>query len=106
MLEVILAILGSSTVSSAAAYLFARRKNKADAQLTEFDLVQEAITIWREQAESLKEQIEQLRAENKALRCEIAKLRRVNEKFVRALEDATPENLAAIIEELKNNIHD
>ena len=104
MLETILAIAGSSAVSTLMGYLVARRKNMAEAHRSEFELVQEAIRIWREQADELKGEVEALRKENKTLRCEIAKLRKTNEKFVRALENATPENLDAVVNELKKEV--
>ena len=104
MIDVIMTIIGSSAVSSVIGYLFARRKNIAEAQKSELDLVTEAITIWRQQATDLMKEVVSLREENKALRLEISKIRCINAKIVSALDKLTPENIKQVVTELKKKV--
>jgi regulator of replication initiation timing len=104
MIETLITILGSSAVSSVVGYIFARRKNIAEAQKSELDLVTKAITIWRQQATELMEEVVSLREENKALRLEISKIRCINAKIVKALDKLTPDNIELVVTELKKKI--
>lgn len=127
MLEIILAIVGSGSLTGVISWVFARRKNIAEAQqseaqaaISELDVVEKAIKIWREMSEQLKQELEQSRCligelkaqvdnmaeENQALRLEVAKLRTTNGKIVRALEKITPENFLHVVNELKQKLND
>lgn len=127
MLEIILAIVGSGSLTGVVSWVFARRKNLAEAQqseaeaaMSELDVVEKAIKIWREMSEQLKQELEQSRCligelkqqvdsmaeENQALRLEVAKLRTTNGKIVRALEKITPENFLHVVNELKQKLND
>lgn len=73
-------ILGGA-VATTLAYLFGKKKTKAEIQKTELDSVEKAISIWRNLAQDFKKevdelrgQITELRAENKILRQEVKKL--------------------------------
>lgn len=127
MLEIILAVVGSGSLTGVISWVFARRKNLAEAQqseaqaaISELDVVEKAIKIWREMSEQLKQELEQSRCligelkaqvdtmaeENQALRLEVAKLRTTNGKIVRALEKITPENFLHVVNELKQKLND
>jgi len=127
MLEIILAIVGSGSLTGVISWIFARRKNLAEAQqseaqaaMSELDVVEKAIKIWREMSEQLtqelersrclieglKKQVDTLAEENQALRLEVAKLRTTNAKIVRALEKITPENFIHVVNELKQKLND
>ena len=59
-----------------------RRKNRADAQKTELECVEKAVTIWRNLATDLEKKIEELEEKVKALeeaqvkKCEACKYRK------------------------------
>lgn len=61
-------------VASAMAWLLGKRKAKADAQKTELDSVEKAISIWRQLAQDFKKEVDELRVE-------IGELREENEKL-------------------------
>lgn len=69
-------------ITLAAGWLIGRKKNNADAQLSEVDSVQKATTIWRELAQDLKKEVQELRLiveelkeENDKLHAEMNKLK-------------------------------
>lgn len=89
-----------------------KKKAGAEAKSKELDNVQEAITIWREMAESLKLELQSSR-ENYAemtkqverLKCAVTRLTTVNNKMVKLLDKITPDNLDSMVKEIKK-IHD
>jgi len=120
-------LAGGIPISTIITWFLARRKNNAEASLTEaeaskseaaakiseLDVVEKAVTIWREMSErleeSLKEQskkIESLEHENKQLRLEIQKLRNTNSKIVKALDKINSENIEIIVRELKDKLNE
>lgn len=107
----ILAAGGTGFVSALVAWIFARRKNAAEARqaeaqadITELDRVEQAIKIWREMAEDLKAQVQTLSNENKSLICELKKVRKTNEMIITALKSITPENVHKVVDELQKSI--
>lgn len=64
----------TGAISGGFAYLFARRKNIAEAQSNEIDNLSKAVTIWRELAENLERKVDQVISENKSLKGEIQSL--------------------------------
>ena len=79
--ELLVAIIGA--ITTLLGYGVGKRKRAADAQQTELDSVEKAISIWRGLANDLKRevdelrvQVEQLRDENKELHDEIDRLKR------------------------------
>lgn len=114
MSDILLGILaagGTGFVSALVAWIFARRKNTAEARqaeaqadITELDRVEQAITIWRKIAEDLKAQVQALSDENKRLICELKKVRKTNEMIITALKSITPENVHKVVDELQKNI--
>jgi DNA primase large subunit len=104
--EIIFAILSSGTITGLVGWILARRKNMADAQKSELDVVEQAIGIWREMTEEFKKEIDALRAENALLRKEITNLRCTNQKIVKALERINAENLDQVVTELKAKLNE
>ena len=118
MTELIITLSGLIPISSLLTWLFARRKNRAEAQQSELDVVEQAIRIWREMSEELRAElkasttiIEGLRAkvdelaqENQALRLEVAKLRCTNTRIVKALEKINPANFEKVVQDLKEKL--
>ncbi len=126
MTELIIALSGLIPVSSLLTWIFARRKNiaealqsEAEAQKSELDVVEKAIRIWREMSEELRSElkastlvieglrakVEELAVENQSLRLEVAKLRCTNTKIVKALEKITPLNFDKVVQELKDKLN-
>lgn len=107
----VLITLASSFASAFVAWIFARRKNAAEAQkaeaeakASELDVIEDAIKIWRELAEDLKKEVQRLSDDNKALKCEVGKLRLINNKILRALDKINADNAEMVVNQLKNDI--
>lgn len=94
----------TSLLSSIGTWLFARRKNKADAKISELKSVEMAIAIWREAAVKLTEEVTKLREENKTLYAEINKLKSINNRILSALKNITPDNAKEVVEKLNSDI--
>lgn len=110
MNEVVITAL-SSFASAAITWLFARRRNAADARkveaeakVSELDVIEDAIKIWREIAEDLKKEVQRLSDDNKALKCEVGKLRLINNKILRALDKINNDNAMEVVNSIKNEI--
>lgn len=85
----------------------------------ELDNVQEAITIWRQMAESLKAERDEYKAsylevqkhnadtalQMEAIRKQLTRLTEINSKMVKLLDKITPENLEQMVETIKK-IHE
>lgn len=56
-------------------WIFARRKNKLEADSNEIDNLDKAVAVWRTIAEDLKRENAEKRAQEKELRDEISELR-------------------------------
>jgi len=100
--NLIIMILGP-LISAVVTYLFARRKNTADAETSELDNVNKVATIWRTLAtdleerftreigelrkdnEQLKEQVEKMSGENVDLRRKMKLLDNENKKLIEQL---------------------
>lgn len=112
-------------ISALVTWLFARRKNNAEADKSELDVVDKAIEIWRTlaqdlnkelvtlrqsnadlatQVNSLTNKVEELTAENAKLSGEITRLRQVNNRIVKALKEITSENAEVMIAKLQKEI--
>jgi predicted nucleic acid-binding Zn-ribbon protein len=85
---------------------------KAETESKELDNVNEAITIWREMAKSLKEELQESRSnydsvakEVNELRSEINKLTATSNKIVKLLDRITHDNLDKMVEQIKNEIN-
>ena len=103
----LLSLAGSSFVTAAITWIFARKKNKAEAKqaeaqadISELDVVEKAIAIWRKAAEDLLVEVERLRKENKHLVYELAKVRKTSELIISLLQKISPENAQRIVDEL------
>jgi DNA-directed RNA polymerase subunit M/transcription elongation factor TFIIS len=59
-----------SLVSSLSVYFIMKRKRKADAQGTELDNVEKAVSIWRELSQGLEEKLKDLQEQMDTLRVE------------------------------------
>ena len=106
------AILGGSLIVTLVTLRATRLKATADAKGSELDNVQEAITIWREMAETLKSELEasrkkyeetteQMHKEVESLRRAVTRLTYVNNKMVKLLDKITPDNLETMVEQIK-----
>lgn len=73
MNEILLAIIGLG--GTGLGYLFALRKNRAEADGAEIDNTAKIIRIWEELAAKLKAEMEELRAENDSLKIQLDALR-------------------------------
>ena len=82
-------------------WFFTRKKNNAEAEISELQGVEKAIGIWRETAEKLTEEVKKLREENQNLYFEICKLRSVNNRILKALSNITPDNAKQMVDEIK-----
>jgi cell division protein FtsB len=78
----LIALLVTNIIAPWLVWFFARKKNIAEAQLIELEVVQEAIKIWRDTAEELQVQVKvlqtqmkELKEQNEMLRKEIHELR-------------------------------
>jgi peptidoglycan hydrolase CwlO-like protein len=64
------------------AWVLARRKNKADTQLSEIDAVERAVKVWRELGEDMQKKYEAVQQQVEQLRDEVGQLRRENKRLV------------------------
>lgn len=78
----------------------------ADAKTTELENVETAIKIWRETAEQLSLKYDTVLLELERLRKEVNRLNRINTRIVKHLDRMTPENMEAIVEQIKQELHD
>ena len=90
-------------------------KTKSEVKTSELDQVQEAITIWRQMAESLKAERDEYKAnflavsnhnaemaaQMESIRKELAKLNTINNKMVKLLDKITPDNLTEMVDKIK-----
>jgi chromosome segregation ATPase len=67
-------------------WVFARKKMKAEAQKSELDTIEQAVTIWRNLAEELETKLEAYRVEIEKLRSDIEKLRNGNRELQEELK--------------------
>ncbi len=67
-------------ITLAAGWLIGRKKNNADAELSEVQGVEKATTIWRQLAQDMKKEVDELRLLVNELKVENGKLRQeINE---------------------------
>ena len=92
--QIILAIF--ALIGPILGYAFAKRKNTAEAQGSELDNVDKAVTIWRKLAEDLeaklKVEIDSLRKENEEMKGLVAKLSQENEELRGKMKTLDREN--------------
>lgn len=79
-----------------AGWLAGRRKNVADARITEMDAVEKAISVWRNLSENLQgryeaviNKVDQMEKELDGLREDNARLRRENKELIRQIKVLT-----------------
>jgi hypothetical protein len=124
---IVIALTGGvgAFISALVTWIFARRKNNAEADKSELDVVDKAIEIWRTLAQDLNKElvtlrqsnadlakqvncltakVEELTDENAKLSGEITRLRQVNNRIVKALKEITSENAEAIVAKLQKEI--
>lgn len=77
-----LASAGASFVT----WVFARRKQKAEAEGSELDNVEKAVAIWRQTAEDLHKEINELRQQIADLKSQVNNLQTENYKLQREIE--------------------
>lgn len=82
------------------------QKAVAEAKTTEIDNVAAAVKIWRELAENQSEQYNKVLEELDKLRREVNRLNRINSKIVKLLDKITPENMEAIVDQIKKELQD
>ena len=80
------------------------RKAKAEAKTTEIENVESAIKIWRDLANEMSKKYDLVLEELEKLRREVNRLNRINTKIMKLLDKITPENMEAIVEQIKNEI--
>lgn len=90
-LRTIIIALFTSIASGLGGWIFARKKNAAEAKSVELENVSKAVEIWREAAENLNaqlklytEQFEKMRQENEDLRKKISDLESQIEQLKKA----------------------
>ncbi len=119
-------VFGGSFLASVLTLRAQKKKAMAEADVEqgnvktkELDNVQEAITIWREMAESLKVERDEYKAnyievqkhnadmavQMEAIRKELTRLANINSKMVKLLDKITPDNLEQMVEQIKK-LHD
>lgn len=84
MKDMLLVLIGliPSILASSGVYIFMRRKNRADAQKSELDNVDKAVSIWRNLATDLEKKIEELEEKIRVIeeaqvkKCESCKYRK------------------------------
>lgn len=99
-------LLGTGFIVTLATLRSTKRAAVADAKAKELDNVDAAITIWRGLAEKQAEQYCKVLDELEKLRKEVNRLNRINTKIVKLLDILTPENMEAIVEQIKQEIND
>jgi len=121
MIEIIVtAIAGVITAfgGAFAGWFFTRKKNNAEAEISELDGVEKAIKIWRETAENLlaevnkhleekrnlSDEISKLNETITTLYAEVNKLKQINNRILCALRNITPENAKQVVDELTQHI--
>jgi len=89
-----------------------KKKAAAEAESTELDNVEKAITIWREMAQQLKTELEQsgtryveVAQQVDELRKEVNKLTAASNKILKMLDKITHDNLEKVVEQIKNEIN-
>lgn len=92
-----------TAATSFATWIFARRKNNAEAQITEIEAVDSALAIWRQTSEQLKSDISIMRADFKTMQDEIISLKNRNGELENQLSLMRERNslLHTEIEELR-----
>ena len=70
-----------SILSGVAGWVVARRKNLAEARITELDAVEKAVTVWRELSEQLQRKYEQLLQRQDDLEKEMQLIRKDNREL-------------------------
>lgn len=90
-----------------------RKKADAEAEGTELDNVEKAISIWREMAETLKKELETQREKYAevnlhvdALRREVKRLTDTNNRIIKMLDQITPDNLDKMKKQIKNELNE
>jgi len=73
-------------IGALSGWLFARRKQKAEARQSELDTVEKAVAIWREVAEGLKLELQVQREEIAVLRSKIEALHSDNTRLLGELK--------------------
>jgi predicted nucleic acid-binding Zn-ribbon protein len=106
------ALLGGSLIVTLVTLRPARRKANAEAKASDLDNIQEIIGIWKKAVEDLKVELaetrerheslnESMQRELEGLRRAVARLTNVNNRMVKLLDKITPENLEAMVEQIK-----
>lgn len=85
LIDVIIPIL-AGLVSGFSGWLFARRKQAAEAAASELETIEKAVSIWREVAQDLKKELESQSREIAKLRDEVSTLRRDNARLLSELK--------------------
>ncbi|HBX45562.1 MAG TPA: hypothetical protein DEG28_06755 [Porphyromonadaceae bacterium] len=80
------------------------QKARAEAKTTEIDNVDSAIKIWRDLATDMSVKYDLVLVELEKLRKEVNRLNRINTKIMKLLDKITPENMEAIVEQIKTEI--
>lgn len=70
-----------SVLSGVAGWVVARRKNIAEARITELDAVEKAVTVWRELSEQLQKKYDMLLQRQDDLEKEMALIRKDNREL-------------------------
>ena len=85
-----------AVLTGIAGYFTGRRKNVADARITEMDAVEKAISIWRNLSENQQARydtliikVDQMEKELDGLREDNARLRRENKELIRQIKVLT-----------------
>jgi len=114
--EIISAVLnllfGGGLVVSVLTLKSTRQKAEAEAKATEAQAkaseignVDSVAKMWRELAEKMETQYQNVNDQVDKLSREVTRLRAINSKIVRLLDRITPENLADMVEKIKQEIN-
>lgn len=118
MWEKIIIASVSSTVTGIVAFLLGMRRTRAEVKKTEIEALKGALEIWQKTVDELRLEIEQLkgnnavlqgeiislRDDNGKLRCEISRLRYLNNRIIKLIENLTPHNFEQVTQEIKQEI--
>lgn len=98
-------LLGGGLIVTLATLKPTKKKAAAEAKAAEIDNAESIIKMWRELAEKMEIQYANVSEQMEKLDKEVKRLRSINSKIVRLLDRITAENLADMVEKIKNEIN-
>ena len=77
---------------------------QADARKAELENVEQAISVYRQLSDELKAERDELKQQLNGLERQLNSLTAQNRKIIKLLDKITPENMSAILDEIKNSV--